>query len=236
MPRHAHEDPHLSCLVQGTFGETMGSNEYTRLQGAAIYRRAEFEHSCQFHNKPVRILRVQFEADWLRRIEAMADGRPQSFVARSPLAASLTKRLIDELALGDDASTLAAEGLVLELLAEAFRGEPACEEREPAWLSGVREQLHAGFLEQLSLTDLAGDAGVHPSYLARAFRKRYGCTIGAYLRRLRVEYAADRLSQGDEPLAAIAHAAGYSDQGHFTRHFRRATGRTPGEYRRKAAR
>lgn len=236
MPRHAHDKPHLSCLVRGSFDEALGSTEHTRMQGAAIFRRSEFEHSCQFHGSPVQILRVEFDDSWLARVESMADAQPRSFVAQTTLTATLTTRLLRELTIGDGASALSAEGLVLELLAEAFRTGTPRDAGEPRWLRRVREALHEGFLQQLSLSELAADAGVHPSYLARTFRARHGCTIGAYLRRLRVDYAADRLRNTDVPLAEIAQAAGYADQGHFTRQFRRATGRTPGEYRRQADR
>lgn len=236
MPRHAHETPHLSCLIRGSFGESLGSNEYTRQQGAVIFRRSDFEHSCQFHDAPVRILRVHFDEQWLSRVEAMADARPRSFIAQSPLTASLADRLRLELALGEGTSELSAEGLVLELLAEALRADalPSAQ-GEPRWLRSVRDMLHEGFCEQLSLAELSGEVGVHPSYLARSFRDRYGCTIGEYLRRLRADYAAERLRGSDVPLSEIAQAAGYSDQGHFTRLFRRATGLTPGQYRRREA-
>jgi AraC family transcriptional regulator len=133
-------------------------------------------------------------------------------------------------------SGLAIEGIVLELLAEALRAGELPTECEPAWLREIRDRLHSDFTNQQSLTDLAAEAGVHPSHAARAFRKRYGCTIGDYLRRMRLEFAIDRLRSSDQPLCQIAQEAGYADQGHFTRAFRRSTGLTPGQFRRNTAR
>jgi AraC family transcriptional regulator len=73
--------------------------------------------------------------------------------------------------------------------------------------------------------------GVHPVHLAGAFRKQYHCTIGDYRRRLRVEFACREICKPDASLAQIAFAAGFANQAHFSRVFKRLTGATPGEYR-----
>jgi AraC family transcriptional regulator len=80
---------------------------------------------------------------------------------------------------------------------------------------------------------LAVGVGVHPVTLARAFRRAFGCTIGEYLRRLRIERAAEQLATGTQPLAEIALAAGFADQSHFSNVFRRRVGMSPSAYRRE---
>ena len=57
-------------------------------------------------------------------------------------------------------------------------------------------------------------------------------TVGGYVRRLRLEWAAMELERTDTALAAVALAAGFADQSHFTRAFRDYTGFTPSVYRR----
>jgi AraC family transcriptional regulator len=74
--------------------------------------------------------------------------------------------------------------------------------------------------------------GVHPVTLARGFRRAYGCSVGAYLRRLRVARAAQRLAETDDALAEIALEAGFADQSHFSNLFRRETGVSPSAFRR----
>jgi len=78
---------------------------------------------------------------------------------------------------------------------------------------------------------VAISAGVHPSYLARTFRKFYGCTVGDYVRRLRVDYAVRELKESDKSLAEIATAAGFYDQSHFTHEFKSHLRMTPAEFR-----
>jgi AraC family transcriptional regulator len=116
------------------------------------------------------------------------------------------------------------------LLAEVARCNYA--EREvPHWLTQVRDMLHARFQESLSLAEIAATVKVHPVYLARAFRQHYRCSIGEYIRRLRVEFATRQLITSDAPLVEIALAAGFCAQSHFNEFFKRETGLTPREYR-----
>jgi len=79
--------------------------------------------------------------------------------------------------------------------------------------------------------ELAAAAGVQPAQLTRAFRAHYGEGIGEYARRLRLEWAAESLVRTDVGLALLAAEAGFADQSHFTRAFRRLYGLAPGRYR-----
>ena len=69
------------------------------------------------------------------------------------------------------------------------------------------------------------------SAVAQAFRRRYGCTIGEYLRECRVARAASAL-RGRQPISSNAHDSGFADHSHLSRVFRRVVGCTPAEYRR----
>ncbi|HEY6330403.1 MAG TPA: helix-turn-helix transcriptional regulator, partial [Blastocatellia bacterium] len=69
-------------------------------------------------------------------------------------------------------------------------------------------------------------------YMATAFRRYHNCTIGEYVRRLRIEYSCRELAGSNRPLAEIAASAGYADQSHFCRAFRNSTGLSPAQYRR----
>jgi AraC family transcriptional regulator len=134
-----------------------------------------------------------------------------------------------ELARPDAFTQLALEGLVLELAATVARGREAVH-REPR-LDVVRAMLADRLAHPPSLGEIASEVGLHPSHLARTFRAHVGESIGEHGRRLRLEWAAERLVCSDEGLAEIAGQAGFSDQSHFTREFKRRFGVTPGRYR-----
>ena len=84
----------------------------------------------------------------------------------------------------------------------------------------------------MSLGALAQAVGVHPVTLARGFRRTYGCSVGEYLRHLRIVEAARQLHDTDLPLASIATSAGFADQSHFSNVFKQQTGLSPSAFRR----
>jgi AraC family transcriptional regulator len=124
------------------------------------------------------------------------------------------------------------EGLCLELLAHAaltaseFRGRP------PAWVQRAKELLRDRCTDHLRLAEAAHSLGVHPVHLSRGFRHFLGYTPGEYLTRCRMERAITMLRVTNLPLADTALQAGFFDQSHFTKAFRRHFGVSPYVYRR----
>ena len=141
----------------------------------------------------------------------------------------LAVRLSQILTLQDPLSALCAEGLALELLSETLRIE---DNSEPAWLRMTRDIIHDRFRENLTLSELASLASVHPVYLARAFRQRFRCTVGDVIRNLRIEAATHELTHSERPIAEIAARNGFTDQSHLCRLLKRHSGVSPGALRR----
>jgi AraC-like DNA-binding protein len=103
-------------------------------------------------------------------------------------------------------------------------------DRGPVCLGRARDYLHDHLDRNISLTELAAVAGMPRFGLVRAFARRYGMPPHAYLTQLRVLHARRSLSSGVAPSQAAV-AAGFVDQSHLTRHFKRTVGVTPGQYR-----
>jgi len=93
----------------------------------------------------------------------------------------------------------------------------------------VREYLHAHWRDKISIDELARLAGVSETHVIRSFTQRVGMPPHAYLLGVKVEKAKALLLRGTS-LSEVALGAGFSDQSHFTRHFKRTTGHTPGQY------
>lgn len=101
----------------------------------------------------------------------------------------------------------------------------------PSWLTQARELLHGRFNDSLNLVEIANTVGVHPTHLARTFKKHYRTTMGEYVRRLRLDWATRQLSETEDSIAEIASSAGFYDQSHFSHLFKLHTGFTPAEFR-----
>ena len=77
-----------------------------------------------------------------------------------------------------------------------------------------------------SLDELAAMANLSPWYFLRQFRLRYGMPPHAWLIQARLRKARQLLQNGDRP-ADVSLQCGFTDQSHFTRHFKRAMGVSP---------
>jgi AraC family transcriptional regulator len=150
---------------------------------------------------------------------------------KNAFLASIAMNVYRELHTPGGPTSLLIEGLVLELLAHASRLESKRPGVSLKWLEDARRFIHDRFSDRMSLSTVAEEVGIHPSHLARSFRKHYGCSVGIYVMRLRVEYAARQLHRPDKPLSEIATSAGFYDQSQFTNVFRRHVGMTPSRYR-----
>jgi AraC-like DNA-binding protein len=94
--------------------------------------------------------------------------------------------------------------------------------------------LSARFTEHLTLEELGREVNVSPFHLARSFRRHTGYTLHEYRIHLRLRAALERLAAGDEDLAVIARAVGFSSHSHLTATFRRAFGVPPSCVRKRA--
>lgn len=96
----------------------------------------------------------------------------------------------------------------------------------------VQDHIEDGLEEAIYVEDLAKLAGLSPSYFCRAFKDSFGEPPHAYMIKMKVERARTLMLTTSESLSQIALACGLVDQAHFCRCFRRATGLTPGAWRR----
>jgi AraC-like DNA-binding protein len=102
---------------------------------------------------------------------------------------------------------------------------------DPRTAARIRELMHDGrAAADLTADDLAAAAGWSRYAAYRAFSQAYGLAPSDYQRQLRVRAARRLLSGGVAPAVAAAEA-GFADQAHLTRWFRRYYGVTPGAYR-----
>jgi AraC family transcriptional regulator len=236
IPPHEHAAAFFDFVLEGRCSEFVQGQARQRGGGSLAFHPAGEVHANRWHDGVDRCFHVEIGPMVLDRARSYAPflDRPMSFMrGRGPW---LAQRLYDEFLCTDEVSALVIEGMTLELLAEAVRQDSYPAERlPPRWLRQVCELLHEEFGGRLTLAYVAGSVGVHPAHLARVFRQTQGCTVGDYIRNLRIEYACRRLRSSQETLAAIALAAGFADQSHFTKMFKRQTGVSPALFRKSAS-
>ncbi|HEY5939464.1 MAG TPA: AraC family transcriptional regulator [Gemmatimonadales bacterium] len=232
LPWHHHETPTICFVLQGAFTEMWRGGSITCTSSTLKITPAGDRHCDQFSRGDVRGLLIEADDAQVVAIRPHSAVLDERVSFHGGLVSGMARRVYEEMRRMDAAAPLAIEGLLLELVASASRlNEQNGSSGRPRWLDEARDRIHVELAARPSLTGLAASVGVHPVTLARAFRRAFGCTVGEYVRRLRIERAARQLADTDLSLAEIALAEGFSDQSHFSNLFRRHTGLSPFQFR-----
>ena len=106
--------------------------------------------------------------------------------------------------------------------------------KKPAWVKELKDIIQDQIDTTITLKQLSKDVNIHPAYLSREFAKHFdNLSFGEYLRKLRIEKAIEYLDTSSYSLTKIAYLTGFSDQSHFSRIFKKHTGKNPSAYRKK---
>ena len=231
LPEHGHAAPFFTYVLRGSYVERAGHHARQCNRSAVIF------HDCESHeNKvgPAGTVSFNVELDpelWREFTDGVGIVRA---IAGRVLGGDIEWPALQvwrEFHQPDTTSTLGVEEAIV-LLCEATRGACARGLFEPHQrLDRCVAYLDAHLMEVHRLADVAQIAGVHPMHLAKLFRRRFGCSMGEYLRRRRVAWACGQLARGEGTITSIALDAGFADHAHFTRTFVRVTGSTPRWYR-----
>lgn len=233
LSSHMHDRPIMSVMLSGSFETAISGRRLACLPEYAFTEPCEERHANYIGQRGARVLVCQPDPDNQPLFESIAPLLDDVALVRDPLVSLDARRALAEMDQADGVSRLALDALLLGMLVQVSRSYRSMRaSHTPSWLSRVRDLLHDEFREPPSLSTLAAVANVTPSHVCHAFRSHFGMPVGEYVRRLRASWAAEQLRMTDQSLSAVALAAGYSDQSHFTRECRRWLGIRPSEYRR----
>jgi AraC family transcriptional regulator len=229
QPRHAHEQTTVTLVLGGTLRETVRRHEEVARALSVVVKPGGTEHADRFGRGGARTLQIGLEtrfaaalSDWDSRL---GDWRWHHGGAAVPAFLRLLSVFRREAS-----SAREVEDRVYDVLAALSRPLDRVQGKSPPrWLELVREELDAA--GRVAVRDLARSAGVHPVYLARQFRRFFGCSVTEHARRHRVQVAAQQLSGSGTPLSVVSYTSGFADQSHMCRIFKSHTGLTPSLFR-----
>lgn len=243
-PRHFHEELEIGLKQGGGWEFHHGGAWHTVAPGTLVLTPPGVVHMmrspCRADNAMYHGLRL--DADLLRRVATALTGRPRRdpdfatpFV-QDREAQHLFLRLVAALADRSAASPLAQESwlhdalgrLVLRHGAEKLVPSPVGTEHGA--IQRVRQYLEEYAERTITLAELGDVAELSTFYLCRTFGAAVGMPPHAYQTQVRVVRAKALLVAGRLSLAQIAAEVGFASQSHFTRHFARLVGVTPGQY------
>jgi AraC family transcriptional regulator len=221
---HADVHSRISLLLRGGYREEGRLVTITMSPGDVLLKSRRAVHEDAFSDEGATLVALEFldgdpfeassgGAMWRRR----ADG----FALRHATA-------ILHAAIAGDSNTAAAAGA--DLIA-ACQDDDARRRKPPAWINDLKRDLDDESLANVNVAARARAAGAHPAHASRLFRQCYGQSISEYAQGQSVRRALGRLAGAETTLSEVALSAGFYDQSHMSRVFRRVLGRTPGVQR-----
>ena len=205
-----------------------------RLERALGHSRVRQRRSAL--SSPQDAVRVAGEADASAPDELLErTGHPDPITSRLLVSAS---DAIEGSAALDALFRHQLNDLIATRLLAAHVGSPAIFQPTlgglaPAALRRAIERLHSDDDTDVSLAALASDAGLSRFHFCRAFKESTGLSPHAWLRQHRLEQAMAMLRDTDDSVVSIAAALGYASQTAFAAAFRKLTGETPSDWRRR---
>lgn len=216
QPRHRHENPNFFVLMTGEF--TDASDELGTRQPRAfdvLFHPAGAWHESLAGPDGRVGWNLELSPEWLSQHGLLGSQLGRYRVARDP------KRALEFLRMA--LHGFSAEGL-LEFVV------PGSDESETyGWQRRLTICLHEQ--DEWTLATLAHELCVHPVYLARVFRARFGMSVTDYHLQKRLLRAVSELTHQSPAISAME--AGFADQSHLGRQLRRTLGVTPGHFAKK---
>ncbi|WP_249140000.1 MULTISPECIES: helix-turn-helix domain-containing protein [Bradyrhizobium] len=197
--------------------------------------------------KPVDVVQLYLPHRTLVRVADEADtAKPIDLLERTAHPDPITSRLLlsaADVLEGNGALDSLFRQQLTDLLATRLlaahagapaTGQPVVGGLAPKVLMRAIERLHSDSDADVSLAALAADAGLSRFHFCRAFKESTGLSPHAWLRQHRLEQAMQMLRDTDASVVTISAALGYASQTAFAAAFKRLTGDTPTDWRRRA--
>lgn len=216
VPEHAHDWPVLAIFVIGGYRNRTELGERFIAGPSAILYRAGAAHQNTAAATGFEQIEIEFDPDWVG--EALPDTPVSTWLGGR--AAAGARKLAQRSGRHIEQEELRT---AVQCFIRSASREP--EFTAPPWFERVARRLRQDVA--LRVRELAREANRHPSWLGAAYRRASGEGLLESAARFRVERAARLLRETDRPSASIALDAGFCDQSHMNRTFRRVLGRSP---------
>lgn len=238
---HSHTEWSVGAVTSGKSTFCYRESTYAIRAGDLVMMNPDWVHACNpVENQPWAYLMLYVDAQWLANlryqigvletsnwvdIETAVISTPALYAHYCDMAACL---LDQQRSTSEKHAALTGflTTLMLALAHETHTSQP----KPPEGLRAAAAYLEVNAAVDVSLGTLCELTGYSAGHLIRAFKQHYGLTPHAYLVNRRIQLGQRALKQGVS-IADSALLAGFNDQPHFQRTFKRLVAATPNQYR-----
>jgi AraC-like DNA-binding protein len=227
LPTHSHERARVALILDGSVTESDDHNIDVIRKGQVVFWCEGSTHRDVFA-RGTRSIQVELSHDVYRHL-AWYFPPPPSPIAGDRFEGA-TQRLLREIERYDEASPMALQATLYEIVARAARLTTDAQPVSFAVNQAIR-YARESLADPLTLADLATAANVSARRLHERFAAELQTTPMEYVRDLRLAHAEALLRETDLSPSEIAGRCGFYDHAHFCRLFKRRTGIAPSQFR-----
>ena len=254
FPWHWHEELEFAIVVQGDFQLSAGGSSFRLSAGQGFFINSSVLHHgtgqgrCLLHSVVFHPRLVGGSMDsvfWHRYLLPLMQDTSLPCLVLSPRTDWMASMLEDIEAAWQacaqeppqfEFTVRAALSRCVGLLCSS-RPAPACLPsakalRDSRRLKAMLSLIHSHYAQNLTISQIAAAAHISESECLRCFRSGIGLSPVAYLKKYRLQTAAELLRSSSRSVQDIASCCGFHEMGYFARSFRTLFGCTPSQYRR----
>jgi AraC family transcriptional regulator len=221
VPEHLHDWPVLSLFVMGSYFNETEIGEKFIAGPSAVFYRARAPHRNTSGTVGFEQIEIEFDPAWIGRESCPSVPALRWIGGQTGSQVRQLVRTCER-----ETSQEHVRAALQQFLASACLQS----QREPAqWMGTITRRLQEN--TALTVRRLAAEVERHPSWMGSAYRHATGESVQETAARFRVEHATCLLRETDQPYASIALEAGFCDQSHMNRTFRRFFARSPAAIR-----
>ncbi len=227
--RHCHQNTNISFVLHGGC-ELKKKNSRELFPGEIVFNYAGEYHRVKNVAKYSRHINIEIEPTFFTKYK-LDESYVLTSLDKKLDSKFLMLKILKELHEPDHFSSISINMMLLELVNHMPKIKYADPSRWPIWMTAVKDYLHDNWNDKISLQELAKVANVHPVTISRYFSKYFCCSLGEYVRKIKIEKALALIKRREQSLTCIAYECGFSDQSHFIRTFKEFTGFLPFAYK-----
>lgn len=241
---HAHNEWSIGAITCGQSTYTNGEDHYPVEAGTLVLMNPGQMHACNpVDGEPWAYYMLYVDVRWLTELQVdlglLSEATWRDFPIKLLNDEQLYTRFVElcEILMNPASDLLLKQSKLITTLSRilpVISGEPN-QSKEPQAIKPLNIQKVAKYIDEhcveaVSLDELCSIANCSSGHLIRAFKKHYGFSPHAYLVNRRIQFAQAELKNGTS-IADAALNAGFSDQAHFQRAFKKHVSATPRQYR-----
>jgi AraC family transcriptional regulator len=224
---HSHNNAHITLFLKGgtsekrkNFSEVVGS-------GSLLFYHSDELHLNHDTLFPSKNINIEIEENILQELQ-INEAIIEKSIQNTTLSKFLILKIFKESLIADAFSN----DTITMLFAQLSNTNSHLErfEKSPFWVKSLNELLNDCWNENPNLHDLARVLQLNPITISKHFPKYFGCTLGEYMRRIKINRSLTLIASNKSNLTEISFQCGFADQSHFIRTFKNQTGFLPKQF------